>query len=33
MPVIPKIFPVLDVSGDDRPLKDKIKKYQKLNIE
>ena len=26
MPVIPKIFPVLDVSGDDNPLKDKIKK-------
>ena len=25
IPVIPKIFPVLEVSGEDKPLRDKIK--------
>ena len=37
IPVIPKIFPFLDVSGDDKPRKDKIKnipeiKYKEATI-
>ena len=30
IPVIPKIFPVLEVSGDDNPLKAKIKNIPEI---
>ena len=31
IPRIPKKFPCLEVSGDDKPLKARIKVFQKLN--
>jgi hypothetical protein len=30
IPVIPKMFPVLDVSGEDKPLKAKIKNIPEI---
>ena len=30
IPVIPKIFPVLEVSGEDNPLKDRIKNIPEI---